>query len=99
MKTVIRNTQIVNEGQIVRGDLLISEERIEKIAPVITLPDAQAYHEINGESLYLIPGLIDSHVHFREPGLTHKGNLATESAAALAGGVTSIMDMPNTSPA
>ncbi len=98
MKTIIRNVHIVNDGSIQIADLLIAGERIERIAQVINLPHNQKYLEINGEGKYLFPGVIDSHVHFREPGLTHKGNLTSESKAAVAGGVTSFMDMPNTYP-
>lgn len=95
-KYLIRNIQIVNEGSIRAMDVLIAGERIEKIAPVIT--NEEAFIEINGEGKYLLPGAIDDQVHFREPGLTHKANIYTESRAAVAGGVTSFMEMPNTSP-
>ncbi|MBB1283657.1 dihydroorotase [Flavisolibacter sp. BT320] len=97
-KYLIKNIQIVNEGCITTADILISNERIEKIAPQI---DAGAGNitEINGEGKYLLPGAIDDQVHFREPGLTHKANIFTESRAAVAGGVTSFMEMPNTVPA
>ena len=98
MKTIIRNASIVNEGRILVSDLLIGNERIEKIAPIIDLPEPMAYTEINAEGLYLLPGIIDDQVHFREPGLTHKGSIYSESRAAIAGGVTSFMDMPNTVP-
>jgi dihydroorotase len=97
-KYLIKNIQIVNEGRITTADILISNERIEKIAPQI---DAGAGNitEMNGEGKYLLPGAIDDQVHFREPGLTHKANIFTESRAAVAGGVTSFMEMPNTVPA
>lgn len=98
MKTIIRNAHIVNEGCIQIADLLIIADRIDKIAQSISLPQNQKYLEINAEGKYLFPGIIDSHVHFREPGLTHKGDLTSESKAAVAGGVTSYMDMPNTYP-
>ncbi|HET7897291.1 MAG TPA: dihydroorotase, partial [Flavisolibacter sp.] len=78
--------------------MLISGERIEKIAPQISV-DKSRVIEINGEGKYLLPGAIDDQVHFREPGLTHKANIYTESRAAVAGGVTSFMEMPNTIPA
>ncbi len=97
-KYLIRNVNIVNEAQIVTADILLSSERIEKIAPQIGQV-AGRYAEINGEGRYLLPGAIDDQVHFREPGLTHKANLYTESRAAVAGGVTSFMEMPNTVPA
>ncbi len=95
-KYLIKNIQIVNEGRIYFSDVLVSNERIEKIAPNISVN----YYvvEINGEGKYLLPGAIDDQVHFREPGLTHKGDIYTESKAAIAGGVTSFMEMPNTNP-
>ena len=95
-KILIKNAQIVNEGKIISGDVLINNQRIEKIAPII---DVQADIEINAEGQYLLPGIIDDQVHFREPGLTHKSDLYTEPRAAVAGGVTSFMEMPNTKPA
>ncbi len=91
---LIKNIQLVNEGRIITSDLLIRNKRIEKIAPNI---NASAT-EINGEGRYLFPGCIDDQVHFREPGLTHKATIYTESKAAVAGGVTSFMEMPNTIP-
>lgn len=94
-KTLIKNARIVNEGKTVEGDVLISGGRIEKIASSISDPGAE---EIPAEGLYLFPGAIDDQVHFRDPGLTHKGDLSSESRAAVAGGVTSFMDMPNTIP-
>ncbi len=98
MDTIIRNAQVVNEGQILFLDVLISGERIEKIAPSITLDPDKKTIEIDGNGLYLLPGVIDDQVHFRDPGLTHKGSIFTESVAAVAGGITSYMDMPNTIP-
>lgn len=94
--TIIKNTKIVNEGKIIEGDLLIKNQRIEKIGGVIEYPQAK---EIDGSNKYLLPGVIDDQVHFREPGLTHKANIHTESCAAVAGGTTSFMEMPNTKPA
>ncbi len=91
---LIKNILVVNEGSITPADVLIRNGRIEKIAPLIDV----AATEINGEGRYLLPGAIDDQVHFREPGLTHKANIATESKAAVAGGVTSFMEMPNTIP-
>ena len=93
---IIRNACIVNEGKKWHGDVSIAEGRIEKIAPQIG--SVENATEINGEGLHLLPGVIDDQVHFREPGLTHKATIATESRAAVAGGVTSFMEMPNTSP-
>ncbi|NTS42828.1 dihydroorotase [Flavisolibacter sp. BT320] len=95
---LIKNINIVNEGQIVTADVLLSGGRIEKIAPQINA-GSSATTEINGEGKYLLPGAIDDQVHFREPGLTHKANIYSESRAAVAGGVTSFMEMPNTVPA
>ena len=87
---------MVNEGNILNVDILISNERIEKIAKNISVNNNVL--EINGEGKYLLPGVIDDQVHFREPGLTHKASIYTESKAAVAGGVTSFMEMPNTQP-
>ena len=96
-KYLIKNINVVNEGKIETADVLINKERIEKIAPVIDSADSTCV-EINGEGRYLLPGCIDDQVHFREPGLTHKATIYTESKAAVAGGVTSFMEMPNTQP-
>ena len=93
---LIKNTCIVNEGSRFYGDLLIKNGRIEKIAASIDLPENCV--EIDGTNQFLIPGAIDDQVHFREPGLTHKANIYTEAKAAVAGGVTSFMEMPNTNP-
>lgn len=98
MKTVIRNASIVSEGSIIVADMLIVGERIEKIGSSINLTGDSFVKEINAEGLYLLPGVIDDQVHFREPGLTHKGNIYSESRAAVAGGITSFMEMPNTMP-
>jgi len=92
---LIKSATIVNEGKLTQADLLIKNGFIEKIAGSI---DAKADKEINAEGLHLFPGCIDDQVHFREPGLTHKGNIASESRAAVAGGITSFMEMPNTVP-
>lgn len=93
---LITNARLVNEGHIFEADLLIEGERIARIAPSLACPPG---HEvIDAKGRLLIPEMIDDQVHFREPGLTHKGNLATESAAAAAGGITSVMDMPNNNP-
>ena len=95
---LIKNAKIANEGQVVESDLLIKGERIDKIASDINAsqyPDVQVY---DAQGKLLLPGMIDDQVHFREPGLTHKGSIATESAAAIAGGITSFMEMPNVNP-
>src|SRR5664279_1306197 len=94
---LIKNIQVVNEGQIKTADVLIKNGRIEKVLPRIARMDTNAT-EINGEGKYLFPGVIDDQVHFREPGLTHKATIYTESKAAVAGGITSFMEMPNTIP-
>ncbi len=93
---LIKNAQVVNEGTIKTQDVLIKNGRIEKIASEIS--DSQGAIEINAEGLHLLPGVIDDQVHFREPGLTHKANIFTESRAAVAGGITTFMEMPNTNP-
>jgi dihydroorotase len=95
-KILICNARLVNEGQVRDADVLISGERIEKIADKISADDGMQVVDASG--CYLMPGMIDDQVHFREPGLTNKGDLATESAAAAAGGITSFMDMPNVNP-
>jgi len=92
---IIKNAQIVNEGKISNRDLLIKNGRIEKIANEL---NEHADKEINGYGKLLLPGLIDDQVHFREPGLTHKADIETESKAAVAGGITSYMEMPNVKP-
>lgn len=94
---LIRNAILVNEGQLTQGDLLIRNGRIESIGPELPAP-AYAHHQIDANGQYAMPGLIDDQVHFREPGLTHKGEIFTESRAAVAGGITSYMEMPNTVP-
>jgi len=95
-KILIKNATIVNEGIAKVSDVLIDNERIEKIDNDIK--DKGNAIIINAEGLHLIPGMIDDQVHFREPGLTHKGSIFSESRAAVSGGITSFMDMPNTSP-
>ena len=96
-KYLIKNIQVVNEGAIKTADVLITDGRIEKIRPLIMRMDSHVT-EINGEDKFLLPGAIDDQVHFREPGITHKATIYTEAKAALAGGVTSFMEMPNTIP-
>ncbi|MBT8080669.1 MAG: dihydroorotase [Gammaproteobacteria bacterium] len=95
-KILITNARLINEGQIRDADVLISGERIERIDSEIAAD--RDVSVINADGRYLLPGMIDDQVHFREPGLTNKGDLATESAAAVAGGITSFMDMPNVNP-
>jgi dihydroorotase len=95
-KYLFKNIQVVNEGKIKAQDILVNAGRIERIGDNIDVKGA--IHEINGEGKHLLPGAIDDQVHFREPGLTHKADIYTESKAAVAGGVTSFMEMPNTIP-
>ena len=94
---LIKNIQVVNEETIQTADVLIKNGRIEKVSPQITETNTDV-KEINGEGKFLLPGAIDDQVHFREPGLTHKATIYTEAKAAVAGGVTSFMEMPNTLP-
>lgn len=94
-RKLIKQAYIVNEGKIILADVLIVGERIENIFSSISDNNAEI---IDAKNLYLLPGVIDDQVHFREPGLTHKGTIYSESKAAVAGGVTSFMDMPNTIP-
>lgn len=93
---LIQNAQLVNEGKISRKDLLIHGEKITKIADCIESTGSEEIFEASG--LHLLPGWIDDQVHFREPGLTHKATIASESRAAVAGGITSFIEMPNTKP-
>jgi dihydroorotase len=95
---LIRNAIIVNEGRTFKGELLIKDELIAAIGPPSSLEPQSVAEIIDASGLLLIPGVIDDQVHFREPGLTHKGDIFTESRAAAAGGITSFMDMPNTIP-
>ena len=95
MNTLIVNAKIVNEGKVIEGDVLIRGERIEKIGSTLPTNNVTV---IDAGGNYLLPGVIDDQVHFREPGLTHKGTIHSESRAAVAGGVTSFMEMPNTVP-
>ena len=95
-KYLFKNISVVNEGEIVKTDVLVVGERIERIGQQLQANGNVI--EIDGEEKFLLPGIIDDQVHFREPGLSHKGNIFSESRAAVAGGVTSFMEMPNTIP-
>jgi len=100
MKTntvLIKNAKIVNEGEIFEGDIFIEGEYIKEISNSISIKSADQF-VIDVEGNYVIPGVIDDQVHFREPGLTHKATIETESKAAIAGGITSFIEMPNTNP-
>ena len=93
--TLIQQVSLVNEGKIQVTDVLIQGERIQKIG---SIPAQDEYQVVDGRGKYLLPGVIDGQVHFRDPGLTHKADLTSESKAAIAGGVTSFIEMPNTRP-
>ena len=95
-KLLITNARLVNEGETKDADVLIKGERIEQIGSGLSV--GEKIKVLDARGMFLLPGMIDDQVHFREPGLTNKGDLATESAAAVAGGVTSFMDMPNVNP-
>ena len=97
-RTLIRHAVIVNEGRKVQGAVVIEGEQIAEVLTEGQEPSAPCDEVIDAQGSYLLPGVIDDHVHFRDPGLTHKADIFTESRAAAAGGVTSIMDMPNTNP-
>ena len=94
-RTLIKNISVVNEGQIILSDILIGNGVIQKIGLLTDITNSKI---IDGTGKYLIPGIIDGQVHFRDPGLTHKGDIYSESKAAVAGGITSFIDMPNTFP-
>jgi len=94
-KKLIKNARLINEGIIFESDILIEDDIIQKIGTGITDDTAKVF-DVNGS--YVLPGIIDDQVHFREPGLTHKGTIATESRAAVAGGITTFMEQPNTNP-
>ncbi|MFM8341081.1 MAG: dihydroorotase, partial [Methylomonas sp.] len=96
MNYILRNGLIVNEGKSFYGDIYIKNGRIERIGTSLQIDEAT--EEINCEGKYILPGCIDDQVHFREPGLTHKATIFTESLAAVAGGTTTFMEMPNTVP-
>ena len=96
-KTLIKNARVVNEGNIKKRDILIDGDIISKISKFINVNETDV-NIIEADNNYLIPGLIDDQVHFREPGLTHKATIETESKAAVAGGITSFIEMPNTVP-
>ena len=96
-RILIKNANIVNEGTIFSGDILIEGEYIKEISESISAKSSDV-HIIDAEGKYLLPGVIDDQVHFREPGLTHKADIETESKAAIAGGITSFIEMPNTNP-
>lgn len=95
-KLLLTNAKLVNDGEIREVDVLVEDQRIAKVAKSISAPSNATVLDLDGK--VLMPGMVDDQVHFREPGMPHKGDLATESAAAAAGGITSFMDMPNVNP-
>ena len=95
MKTLIKNSFVIDSGTLQKKDILISNDIIQKVSSEINI---KANRVLDCSGLHIIPGVIDDQVHFREPGLTHKGDIYSESKAAVAGGITSFMEMPNTSP-
>ena len=97
-RTYIKNAQIVNEGKTFTGSIVIEDDIITEVLNAEESPTVPCEETIDAKGCYLLPGVIDDHVHFRDPGLTHKADMQTESRAAAAGGVTSYMDMPNTNP-
>lgn len=97
-RTLIKNATIINEGRSFTGSVVIEGDKIAKVIEGTVVPEETYSEIIDAKGKYLIPGVIDDHVHFRDPGLTHKADIFSESRAAAAGGVTSFMDMPNTQP-
>ena len=95
--TIIKNARLINEGKDYYADLTLTGERIENIASSLSAVNTD--NIVDARGMYLLPGMIDDQVHFREPGLTHKGSIASESSASVAGGITSYMEMPNVNPA
>jgi len=98
MRTIIKGGRIVNEGRTFEGSLIIQDERITAIIEGNNTPEASADQTVDASGCFVLPGIIDDHVHFREPGLTEKADIGSESRAAAAGGVTTYFDMPNTVP-
>ncbi len=94
---LIKNGKIVNEGAVFEGDIYIENDVIMEVSPLISVKSSNV-KVIDAEGSYILPGVIDDQVHFREPGLTHKGDIGSESKAAIAGGITSFIEMPNTNP-
>ena len=98
MKTLITNAVIVNEGRSFKGSIIVENEIIKEINEESKVPTGIFDCVVDAEGCYLLPGVIDDHVHFRDPGLTDKADIETESRAAAVGGVTTFFDMPNTLP-
>ena len=95
-RILIKNARLVNEGEVTPGDLLLRQGRIERCGGEISAHENMQI--VDAGECYLLPGMVDDQVHFRQPGLTHKGDIGSESRAAVAGGITSFMEMPNTQP-
>ena len=98
MKLLIQHGTIVNENNIFDGSIIVEDSKITKIVEGNTIPNASFDEVIDASGCFVLPGLIDDHVHFREPGLTEKADIDSESRAAAAGGITTYFDMPNTNP-
>ena len=98
MKTLITGATVVNEGMAVKADILIEDDRIVSILSNGETPRDNYDETVDATGCFVLPGVIDDHVHFRDPGLTHKADMQTESRAAAYGGVTTYFDMPNTKP-
>ena len=98
MKTIIQGGTVVNEGRSFRGDIVIEDDRITAVCETAETPRGVYDQTVDASRCFVFPGVIDAHVHFREPGLTRKADIESESRAAAFGGVTSYMEMPNTSP-
>ena len=98
MKTIIQGGTVVNEGRSFRGDIVIEDDRITAVCEIAETPRGVYDQTVDASGCFVFPGVIDAHVHFREPGLTRKADIESESRAAAFGGVTSYMEMPNTSP-
>ena len=94
---LIKNARIINEGKIINSDIFIENEMIKEVSKSISLKSSSV-QIIDAENNFVMPGIIDDQVHFREPGLTHKADIKSESKAAVAGGITSFIEMPNTNP-
>ena len=98
METIIQGGTIINEGRAFRGDIVLEDDHIAALYEAEKAPRGIYQQTVDASGCFVFPGIIDAHVHFREPGLTHKADIESESRAAAFGGITSYMEMPNTSP-